>query len=302
MLKENRGDLLISVNGAYPGGETCRIVNIAWNSLGYGKSIHNIHNFAVPYRWFFAFYERPLDYFLSRSCDFFVGVSQVCSDSLRLRPTFKNNDNIVTIFNGLSPPNKLNKATIKFNDYLKVPTEEKVLLMLAGYEPRKGHRFLLNSMKHVFEFHPKIHLVICGDGSKKDRMEIEELVSRIVPNQNIHLLGYIPNAADLIKQAYVLLISSQEFESFGLTAVEAMQRSTPIVSTDVGGLPEVIGKNGVCGFCCPRDNPSIFAEKIIYLLENPNLAKKMGRNGLTRVKNLFRADIMAKKYSDLLRT
>ncbi len=299
LLKNNKGDKLISVNGSYPGGETCRIVNIAWNSLGYGKSIHNIHNFAIPYKWFSSFYEYPMDYFLSKSCNSFIGVSKTCSDSLKMRSIFKNSD-IKTVYNGLAPLGKSSKKSLNPENFPKIPTEEKVLLMLAGYEPRKGHEFIFKSMKEVFEFYPKIHLVICGSGSKKERSSIGDLANQIIPNQNIYLLDFIPNAGAFIDRAYILLVASQEFESFGLTAIEAMQRNTPVVSTDTGGLPEVIGENGLCGFYSPKNNPSLYAEKIIYLLENPEKAKEMGQNGSVRAKNIFVAKDMAKKYYDLL--
>ena len=298
LLKDNRGNNLISVNGAYPGGETCRLANIAWNSLGYGKSIHNIHNFAITYRWFSFFYEYPMDYFLARACKFFVGVSNACSESLKVRFAFKNSD-IQTIYNGISMSDSLNDDD-NLNNYPEIPADEKALLMLAGYESRKGHEFLLKSMREVFEFYPKTHLIICGSGSRKEKNHVKTLVSQIIPNHNVYLLDFIPNPGYFIDKAYAVLIASQEFESFGLTVIEAMQRSTPVISTDIGGLPEVIGKNGVCGFYCPKDDNSIYAEKILYLLENPNIAKTMGLKGLDRVKNIFSDTQMTEKYYDLL--
>ena len=50
LFKNFEGDKLLSVNGAYPGGESCRIANIAWFNIKNEKSIHNIRNFAIPPR------------------------------------------------------------------------------------------------------------------------------------------------------------------------------------------------------------------------------------------------------------
>ena len=79
--------------------------------------------------------------------------------------------------------------------------------------------------------------------------------------------------------ADIVVIPSQEHESFGLTAVEAMSYAVPIVSTNVGGLPETIGENGYCGFRTDKENMSGFSKNIICLIKDMTLAKKMGQNG-----------------------
>ena len=61
ILRKNKADQLISVNGGYPGGETCRLANIAWFALYKKKSIHNFHNYSVKYRAVFAPYELLID-------------------------------------------------------------------------------------------------------------------------------------------------------------------------------------------------------------------------------------------------
>jgi glycosyltransferase involved in cell wall biosynthesis len=113
-------------------------------------------------------------------------------------------------------------------------------------------------------------------------------------------LNYIPNASNLIKQADVLLIASQITESFGLTAVEAMRHKKPIVSTDTDALKEVIGLDGNAGYCLDKNNYILYAEKIIYLLDNPDARKTMGENGNKRVKAKFNSIRMAKEYHSLL--
>jgi len=298
--KESPGKL-ISVNGSYPGGESCRIANIAWKSLGYDKSIHNFHNLASKPSRLLIIYENFIDKWLHKSCKAIVGVSNSCSNSIKVRPVFRNTNNILTIYNGLeSISDNKNIKNISLREEFKIPKDDKVVVMLGTYEERKGHQFLMVSMKKVFEKIPNAHLVIFGTGSEDEKTKIMSYIDKHTPNKSIFLPGFIPHAAEMIRDANIMLIPSQEHESFGLTAVEAMNNGMPIVSTDIGGLPETIGENGLCGYCCPKHDYSMFSEKIIYLLNNPLYAKEMGINGKKRAKKLFNPERMSKEYYSLL--
>ena len=63
--------------------------------------------------------------------------------------------------------------------------------MLATYEKRKGHSFLFKAFQKVYEKYPDTHLVICGDGSKKEK-EFVINQKNLSPYSNIHLLDFIP--------------------------------------------------------------------------------------------------------------
>jgi glycosyltransferase involved in cell wall biosynthesis len=298
--KESPGKL-ISVNGGYPGGESCRIANIAWKSLGYDKSIHNFHNLASKPPRLLTIYENFIDKWLHKSCKAIVGVSNSCSNSIKVRPVFRNANNILTIYNGLeSIDDNKNIKNISLREEFNIPKDDKVVIMLGTYEERKGHQFLMMSMKKVFEKIRNTHLIIFGTGSEDEKTKIMSYIDEHTPDKSIYLPGFISHAAKMIRDANVMLIPSQEHESFGLTAVEAMNNGIPIVSTDIGGLPETIGEDGLCGYCCPKHDYSMFSEKIIYLLDNPLYAKEMGLNGRKRAKKLFNPERMSKEYYSLL--
>ena len=97
----------------------------------------------------------------------------------------------------------------------------------------------------------------------------------------------------------MLVVPSQEHESFGYTAVEAMAHKLPVVSTDVGGLPEVI-VNEKTGYVVDRKNHNLFADKISLLLNSKTISLKMGKEGNRRYKSLFRARLMSKNYRKLI--
>ncbi len=299
MFKELNGDRLLTVNGAYPGGETCRLSNIAWYALGLGISIHNIHNFALKPRFIFSWYERYIDKMLIKSCKYFVTVSKSCSESLfdRLQ---SNNENIITIYNGLDFKPNLSSNHHKVLRELNITHRKDVLIMLGTYEERKGHEFLLRAMQLVFNAKPHLHLLICGTGTHKEKEIIESNIKKYIPGKNIHLLGFVQDAETLISSSYILLIPSQDQESFGLTAVEAMQRGIPVVTTDVGGLSETIGPDGFCGYICNKSNIECFSKKILYLIDNKDIYKNMSNNGIKRSKELFTSKRMVNEYFKLL--
>ena len=143
-------------------------------------------------------------------------------------------------------------------------------------------------------------LVACGGGTIDEVKEVESLRGALAPQANIHLLDFVPDGPALIDQVDLLVISSQAFESFGLTAIEAMARGIPVVATRVGGLPEVIGSSGEGGYLVSPDDSYTFALRIIELLSDWRLRHKVGTRGRMRMEEHFTADRMAKEYHRLL--
>ncbi|MBH44292.1 MAG: hypothetical protein CMD88_02400 [Gammaproteobacteria bacterium] len=299
IFKKLGGDQLLTINGAYPGGETCRLSNIAWHSLGRAQSIHNIHNFAIKPRFIFSWYEAFIDKMLIKSCKCFVAVSQACSDSLLLRNQF-NNKNIITIYNGLDCISNPNSERHHILKKLNISEDQKILIMLGTYEKRKGHEFLLKTMKVVFDSKADIHLLICGTGTNNEKQIINSYIQQYTPEKNIHLLGFVRDADKLIESSYILLVPSQEHESFGLTAVEAMQKGVPVITTNVGGLPEAVGEDGVCGYICNKEDIDCFSKKILYLIDNKDIYNKMSINAVKRAQDLFEAKRMVNEYYKLI--
>ena len=299
LLKSQDGDYLFSVNGGYPGGETCRLANIVWHRLNNKRSMHNIHNFAVSYRKIFSFYETFIDKQLERSCNQIVTVSKACSNSLMVRPVFKKSNKILHIYNGLNNKSKVNIKN-EIRDIIKIKKQDKLLVMIGTFEERKGHEFLFKAMSYVYQKHPSVHLAIVGAGSKSETQRINEYIQKYTPGKNIHLTGFLDNAYHAIASADILVVPSQDFESFGMTALEGMSHAIPVVSTDHGGLPETLGENGITGLYSASDNPELFSKNIIYLLDNNEISRKIGLNGKIRAEKFFSSIEMAKKYQNLL--
>ena len=301
LLRTADGDYLISVNGGYPGGETCRLATIAWASMGMPPSIHNFHNLAAGPRKIFTPYESYIDKQLEESAKQIITVSKYCLESLFIRPVFKKSSKLSFIYNGLPKLDNSEHDSGKLRTKLNITQDEKLILMIGTYEKRKGHEFLMQSMTSVFKKYPQLHLVIIGTGTNNEKSNIKSIINRHGSGKNIHLMGFVDNAASMIKEADLLVIPSQADESFGLTAVEAMLSCVPVVSTNIGALPETLGENGNCGFYSPPNRPDLFSENIICLIDNHEKSKELGLNGKKRAHKYYDPKLMADNYSKILK-
>jgi len=245
--------------------------------------------------------ERYITKKLFDSATNIVSVSNSCIDSIKKVPGCDKSSEIDLIYNGIdckSSPKEIKK--IRIRDYVDIPVDSSILLMLGSYDSNKGHSFLFEVMKKVIKDFPNCHLIICGDGTSKEKYAVRQLLEQIpFLKKNVHLLDYIEGGSAFMSEADMVLIASQVNESFGLTAIEAMNNSIPVVSTNVGGLKEII-ENSVVGYCCDKNSPEIYADKIKYLLKNPQIRKEMGDKGKLHVQNNFDSRRMSIEYQKLL--
>ncbi len=301
VLLPEKCDRLMVVNGGYPGADTCRAAGIAWGLYsGKPKSVHNFHNLGTPASRFARFQEDLVDALLARHTQAFVTVSRAAADSLGVRPKlWEQKEKVRFIHNGLD----LSRQPAPTGDIraeLGLAADAPVCLMLGTYEARKGHGFLLRVFKKALERVPQARFLICGHGSDGEIEAVRELARELGVDESVTLLGFRPDAMQILQQADLLLVGSQEFESFGLTCVEAMAQRVPVLATRVGGLPEVV-EDGDGGFTFARDDVDGYAAGLVGLLLDPELREEQGRKGYERYQRLFTAKRMTEAYAKLIR-
>jgi len=297
ILNLTKYDKLMVINGGYPAGPSCRAISIAWGINSNRKSIHNFHNYAVSPKKIVRKLENLIDHFVCKYTSCFVSVSKSCAESIRNRPAISSFDNIKYIYNGINNHVLLAKTSIISEFGLNLDT--KICIMLATYEKRKGHKFLFDAFKMVSIIDPNSVLICCGYGIKSELNQMNQLVIDLGLENRIFILGFREDAMELLAQSDILLIASQEFESFGLTAVEAMKYKKPIVSTNVGGLSEVI-ENDKGGYLFDINDVNGYANKVIDLLNNPQLRIEQGELGYNRYMMNFQVERVANEYYQLI--
>jgi glycosyltransferase involved in cell wall biosynthesis len=296
LLVNHDYDFLMVINGGYPGGDMCRSAAVSWALFRKDKpkSIHNFHNLVVAPPFYLLLQELFIDKLVLSSTSNFTTVSMASRNSMKNRP-YLNNKEIKYIYNGISNI-KITKDNNIRNE-LNFEKNIQICLMLATYEERKGHFFLLKAFKLVFKENPNVRLILCGYGSDNEIKIVKKYINDLELSSCVYTFNFRNDKENLISNSDLVLISSQEFESFGLTAIEAMSLKKPIVSTDVGGLPEVIGE-GFGGFYVSRNDCITFSQKIVLLLSDNHLYNTMAKNGYNRYLSHFTADKMAKLYEE----
>ena len=123
-------------------------------------------------------------------------------------------------------------------------------------------------------------LLLIGDGP--ERQNIEDLCRQLGISHEVRFLGKQDAVEELLAIADLFVIPS-ESESFGLAALEAMACEVPVVSTNVGGLPEV-NIHGVTGFLSDVGDVNSMANHAIELLNDEEMLQQFRKNALAQAK------------------
>lgn len=180
------------------------------------------------------------------------------------------------------------------------PAAEKIphrLIFVGNTEDRKkGIRYLLEALLLL----PKDVTLTVVDGGAPRHLLMEELRRRFNLGDRVQCTGKIPTA-ELVKkyhEAEIAVVPSL-YEGFGFPAAEAMACGLPVVSSDGGALPEVVGTDGRAGLVVPRRDPHALADAIRRLLDQPELRRAMGSAGRRRVEEKFSWDTACRRMVEL---
>lgn len=146
----------------------------------------------------------------------------------------------------------------------------------------KGVRYLIEAMSIMRLNNPHVELMIVGDGEEKEYLQ--KLTYDLNLNNCVSFVGKVPNddIPKYMKEADLFVLPSLS-ESFGIVNIEAMASGLPIVSTNVGGLPDLI-KDGINGFLVNPRDPAAIAEKSLLILNDKNLKERISINNLSEAK------------------
>ena len=131
-------------------------------------------------------------------------------------------------------------------------------------------------------------LLLVGDGPERSKMEA--LCRSLELCDHIRFIGKLSAVEDILSIADVFMLPS-ETESFGLAALEAMACECPVISTNVGGLPE-INIHGKTGYRTEVGDIELMAEYTIKLLNNNDLLNEFRRNSFERAKEFDLSKIL----------
>jgi glycosyltransferase involved in cell wall biosynthesis len=161
------------------------------------------------------------------------------------------------------------------------------------YSTIKGHAYLIESARILNN--KNINFRLIGDGKEMSNLIRQAKESGI--ESQIEFMGY---CSDIPEQLAMMDIFVQPslYEGMPNSVLEAMASGLPIIATNVGGTPEAIIDNQT-GFLIPPGEPQAIADKIRYVIENPDIARQVGINAREYIKKHFSIEAMVKKTDEL---
>ena len=164
----------------------------------------------------------------------------------------------------------------------------KIVGVVARLEPEKGHPTLLEAWPAVLRAVPDTYLLIVGEGSRRDALEAQARELQIA-----HRVVFTGRRDDVpaVTAALDVAVLPSYREAQGLSVLEAMALSRPVVASNVGGIPEMI-EDGVTGLLVPPHDAEALAAAIVRLLRDHPYADTLGRAGHDLVHDRFCIELM----------
>jgi glycosyltransferase involved in cell wall biosynthesis len=157
------------------------------------------------------------------------------------------------------------------------------LIILGRIEEVKGHKYLLEAMPEVIKVFPDVKLLVIGNGTQKDNLQMQAADTGI--EKNILFLGFQNNPLPYLVQTD-LMVAPSLYESFGLVFIEAFAMKLPVIAFDAPAANEIINNNET-GLLVPVYDSKILAKKIIYLLQQPAEKNRLAENGYKKYVDYF---------------
>ncbi|HKE18903.1 MAG TPA: glycosyltransferase [Kofleriaceae bacterium] len=231
-----------------------------------------------------------------RLVDVFVAVSQPTANVAAERRECRR-DRLHVVPNGIDlgrfAPDSGARREIRRE--LGIPEQAFAVGTVGRLWPEKGHAYLIRSVEPVLG--DGFHLVITGEGPERDNLVRQ--VGELARPDCVHLTGNRRDVPRLLAALDAFVLTSKS-EGLPLVIPEAMAAGLPVVSTRVGGIPQVV-EEGVTGFMVEYGDEEGLRRRLVALDEDGQLARKCGAMGRERSLDRYSSRRMVADYLGLYR-
>ncbi len=172
------------------------------------------------------------------------------------------------------------------------PQADGPVVMVGRLSPEKDVNTLLEAVALAVRQYPAFRLEIAGDGPCLE--DLRRSATELSLGEHVEFLGEVREIPRLLGRSGLFVLPSLT-EGISLTLLEAMARGLPIVATRVGGNPEVVIE-GETGLLVSPQAPAELAAAMVHLLQSPNVRRRMGQAGRSRVERYFDVRRMVAEY------
>ena len=274
---------------------------LRWSPLiaklaGVPVAVMSEHNWTPKPKWYNILYERMNTYF----ADKVIAVAEVVRKQ-RIERWHIPADKVVLLPSSIDPHSEIPSVSpAAKRAELGIPDGAPIVSTAGRLVQQKRQDQLIDAALEVLKVSPDCRFLILGDGPLRGSLEAQ--IHRMGLETRVHMLGFRSDAREIMQITDVFCLSS-DWEGTPMTVMEAMACRKPVVVTAVGGCPDVV-RDGGTGYVVPPRDPRALAEAILKLLDEPELAKRMGDAGFDHLQAEYSVEVnlsrLLKLYEDAL--
>lgn len=228
-----------------------------------------------------------------KSFDYYITVSHSFKKMLVERG-YKENK-IFVVYNGIDFSNAL--VGLDRNNIVgqkNLPAASHYVSLVARFHPVKGHKVFLEACSLVFKEFKDVVFILVGDGAI--RRELEDYARRLGISDRVFFAGFTRPDEYIFISDFTVVASYTE--SFPLTILESAMYNKTVVSTDVGGINNIV-EDGVTGYLVRTGDSRMMAEKMLMLLKNGTACRKLGEALGKKARESFSIESFINQYVNI---
>lgn len=224
--------------------------------------------------------------------DYYIAISDTFKEMLINRGF--NGNKIFVVYNGIDLDGEMNYVTRKeFLSRYNISEEDKIIVgIIARLDLVKDHETFIKAAKIVIEQREDVLFLIAGTGNEEKRLKA--LVEEMGLENQIFFLGFVKDQYSFFNAIDINVLTSVS-ESFPYVILEGARLKKTIISTEVGGINQLI-KNGHNGWLINVGDREALANKIVFFAENRDKIDEMGENLFKTVEKNFSSRKMAENH------
>ncbi len=199
---------------------------------------------------------------------------------------YVSDENIALIHNGIDIGQF--KVSPKRKD---INHPDRTVGIIARLSLVKGHTYLIEAMAEVLSEFPDARLFIFGEG--KIKYKLVQQAKELKINEKVFFMPAVANTAEVLQEIDIFVMPSLN-EGLGLSVLEAQACSLAVIASNVGGIPTLV-KDELTGLLVSAKQPRALAAAIMKIMQNKEVAMRLGQSARREVEKKFDLEQMAQK-------
>lgn len=202
---------------------------------------------------------------------------------------------LYNIRNGVTASKNFSLEEIKFfKEKYNINNNNKTIAYVGRLAPEKRIDIFLQCCKHILETNDNINILIVGSGDEENNLRL--LSKQLNIDKKVNFIGFI-SPIDIVYASIDMLLLTSDTEGTPRCVLEAMSYGVPVVSTNVGGLHEII--NGKNGKLVDKGDYKAMSNIVVNLLKNNNELMSISQNAIKTINDKFTIQDMQQKINQV---